>query len=272
MRLERFQGPVRTGWPVEGARRRAVVEDEQESPAEPRADLPREGRRTRPNLEKLPRLEEDAPACEPREEPRAVETGRIDPLELPRGVDSNPSFAQCAVREDAEGADRESIEQLVGDDEAGKAGGKVLDGWKEPGLGDPGRRGRPTDRRSLDPRDPDGERLRPGAGKEAEELSLARAEVDDVDRRFQLAGEARCDPDEATGKRRVPGGAGHEVSGATDPTRLFVVAPLRVVQRHLLKIVETDRAFATDPVAESFGEGVSAHDRILTASLAARQS
>jgi hypothetical protein len=272
VRLERLQRPVRTGWPVEGSGRRPVVEDEEDSSFEPGADRLREGGGTRPDLEKLPRLEEHVPAGEPREELRTVETGRIDPLESPRGIDSDPSFAERAVFQDAEGTDRESIEQLVGDDETGETGGKVLDGGKESGPGDPGRRDRPTDRRCVDSREPDGELLRPAAGKEAQELSLARADVDDVDRRSQLAGESRCDPDEAAGKRRMPGGPGHEVSGSTDPTRPFVVAPLRVVQRHFLKIVETDRAFAADPAAESLGEGVSAHGRILPASLAAWQS
>ena len=143
VRQERLERPVRAGRTVEGAGRRAVVEDEEDSPGEPGADRPREGGRAGPDLEKLPRLEEGAAAGEPREKLRAVGAGGIDPLEPPGGVGSDPSLAEGSVLPDAQRADREGIEQLVGDDETGEAGREVVDGGDEPGPGDPRRRAPP---------------------------------------------------------------------------------------------------------------------------------
>ena len=268
---ERLESPVRAGRTVEGAGRRAVVEDEEDSPGEPGADRPREGCRAGPDLEKLPRLQEDAAAGEPREKLRAVGAGGIDPFEPPGGVGSDPSLAEGCVLPDAKRADRESVEELVGDDETGEAGREVVDGGDETGPGDAGSRGRPAYRRGLHPGETDVELLRPGAGEETEELPLARPDVDDVDRRRDLGREARGDPDEAAGERRVPGSPGHEVSRSTHPSRLLVVAPFRVVERGLLEGVETERALALDPVAKAFGEGVPAHGRILSASGPLRQ-
>jgi hypothetical protein len=110
-----------------------------------------------------------------------------------------------------------------------------------------------------------------GLRQEREELTLARPDVDEAERRRDLIRESGGDAGEAPGERRVPGGAGHEVAGTPHASRPLVVPAVRVVERGLLEGVEAEGTLAPDPVEEPVGKCRARHDAILSGAGPPRQ-